>query len=201
MDMGRKGVILVRAGETVHSVALSTRDVHLLDGQYFFRDDCSYRTLFGLNFLSGLKPPPLDTPLLSYNKYVFTIQMRQLLEELDTQRDLISFDYSYAFGDEKGSRHGARQSGFRVEGGFGSISVRPAGYCDLTVMDVGPNGTGRVHTIVDMRVKRQYPTLDRGVLRIYTRKADVGWFGELDKLILFLEQQSAKTVEILHSTV
>lgn len=197
--MKRQGVILVRAGDAVHPITLSSRDVHLLDGKYFFRNDRSYRKLFGLNFLKGMKSPPLDVPLVSHHIFDLTLGMRQLLQEFEAQRDLISCDYSYAFGDMKGSRQGGAQSGFRLDGGFGFISVLPAGYCDLTVSDIGPDGRGRVHTIIDMRVKRQYPTLDRGMLQVYAKKAAVGWFDELGKLISFLEQQSAKTVDILHS--
>jgi hypothetical protein len=200
--VGQKGVILVRADDATHAMSLSTRDVHLLDGRYFFRNDCSYRSLFGLDFIRGLKTPPLDTPLVSHNRFSLLAQMRQLLKEFETQRDLISFDYSYSFGDEgKTTRHGGAEGGFRVEEGVGFISVRPAGYCDLTISDVGPNGIGRVHTIVDMRTKRQYPTVDRGILRTYTRTATVGWFDELGKLLSFLEQQTTKTVEILHSII
>jgi hypothetical protein len=37
------------------------------------------------------------------------------------------------------------------------------------------------------------------MLKIYVRKAAVGWFEELDKLTAFLEGQSADVVEILHT--
>jgi hypothetical protein len=37
------------------------------------------------------------------------------------------------------------------------------------------------------------------MLRVYRRKAEVAWFAELDKLIAFLELQSADAVEILHT--
>ncbi len=198
--MRQQGVILVRAGDAVHPLTLSSRDVYLLDGRYFFPDS-PYRSLFRLDFLKGMKAPPLDTPLVSHSKFVFTQDMRDLLVAFETQRDLISFDYSYGFEDEKGIRHSGAQSGFRVEGGYGYIDCRPAGYCLLTVSDVGPNGKGRHHTIIDMRVKRQFPTLDKGMLRVYTRKADVRWFDELGKLISFLEHQSAETIEISHSVV
>jgi len=199
--MAKKGVIQVRTGAAVHAVSLSSRDVYLLDGWHFFRNGYSYRKKFGLDFFRGLKSPPLDTPLVTHKTFSFLLDMQQLLGEFDDQRDLISLDYSYAFGDEKGTRHGGAESGFRLEGGFGDISVRPAGYCDLTISSVAPNGRGRVHTIVDMRVKREYPTLDRGMLRVYTRKATVRWFEELDRLISFLEKQSAESVDIIHSAV
>jgi hypothetical protein len=63
---------------------------------------------------------------------------------------------------------------------------------------VAPNGRGRVFIIIDMRVRRQYETLDRGMLRIYARKASVGWFDKLPALIEFLERQPGEAVEILH---
>jgi hypothetical protein len=134
---------------------------------------------------------------VSHDRMLLLAQLGNLLVELETQKDLISSDYSYGFDDRKG-RFGGAESGFRVEGGYGGIDVRPAGYCDLTISDLGPNGRGRVFTIIDMRVRRQYQTLDRGMLRVYARKASVGWFDKLPALIEFLERQPDEKVEVLH---
>jgi hypothetical protein len=181
------------------SIAPSRRDIHLLDGRHFFHD-VEYRKLFGLDFIKGLQsPPPLNVPLLTHGRVLLIIRLQSLLVELETQKDLIAFDYSYSFGDDK-RRCGGRTGGFRVEGGYASIDVRPAGYCDLVILDVGPNGRGREVAIIDMRVRRQIETLDRGTLKVHARKAAVGWFDELAKLIEFLERESSESVEILHTT-
>jgi hypothetical protein len=197
--MQRRGAVLVKAGEVVHPLVLSSRDIHLLDARYFFADGWSYRKLFALDFFSGLKAPPLDTSLVNHKTFLLLEDLRRLLVELETQRDLISLDYSYGFEAEGKRRSSAGQSGFRLEGGFGYIDARPAGSCYLTISLQGPNGRGRVHTIVDMRVRREYPTIDLGMLRVYTRQAAVGWFDELDKLIGFLDGRSDESVEIIHS--
>ena len=99
---------------------------------------------------------------------------------------------------ERSRRKRGGESGFRVEGGYGFISTRPAGYCDLTITSAGPNGRGRTSAIIDLRVLRLYETLDRGMLRVHARKAPVGWFDKLLELIGFLEQQPDEMVEILH---
>ena len=125
------------------------------------------------------------------------VQLGELLVEFETQKDLISSDYAYSFDDRKG-RFGGAESGFRVEGGYGHIDARPAGYCTLTISDVAPNGRGPVFTIIDMRVRRQFETIDRGMLRVHARKASVGWFDKLPALIEFLEEQPDETVEIMH---
>lgn len=199
--MTRKGGILVRMSDgATCPFSLSVRDVRLLDGRHFIAGGWGYRKLFGLDFIRGLKQPPaVGVPLVTHRRTVLHQQLRGLLVELETQRDLISFNYPYSFGDDQSSRHGGGEGGFRVEGGYGSIDTRPSGYCDLTISDVGPNGRGRVVTIIDMRVRRQFDTLDRGMLRVYRRKAEVAWFAELDKLIAFLELQSADAVEVLHT--
>jgi hypothetical protein len=114
---------------------------------------------------------------------------------LETQRDLISFDYSYKFDEVPG---GGMQGGFRVRGYGGTISVRPPGYCDLILLDVGPNGRGRVIEMIDMRVLKQIQTDDKGILRVHRRKAEVGWFTELEKLLQFLRKASGDKVEVLH---
>jgi hypothetical protein len=155
--------------------------------------------MLGLDFVRGLShAPPTGVPLLTHKRTTFQLQLQDLRVQLETQRDLISFNYSYSFQDEPKCRHGGAMSGFTVDGGIGSIDVRPAGYCDLTIMNVAPNGRGRIIAVMDLRVRREYDTLNKGKLRIYTRKATVGWFDELDKLISFLRQQSTDRVELIH---
>jgi hypothetical protein len=116
--MARKDLILVRAVDgPTHSLSLSNRDIHLLDGKYFFSDGWSYRKLFGLDFIRGLKAPPaLDVPIVTHRRLGLLLQMRDLLVEFETQKDLLSFDYSYSFDDQKSRRYGGAQSGFRIEG-------------------------------------------------------------------------------------
>ena len=157
--------------------------------------------MLGLDFFRGLKSPPLDVPLVSHKHFLLLDDLQTLLVQFETQQDLISLDYSCGFESEKHRSHGGAQSGFRVQGGFGTINLQPAGYCDLTVMDEGPNGIGRIIEIIDMRVRRKYETLDKGLLKVYTKKATVGWFDELAKLIAFLEANPAEEVEIRHRMV
>jgi hypothetical protein len=199
--MAKRGLIVVRAGNAEHAMALSSRDVYLLDGQYFFKNGWQYRKLLGLNFFRGLKSPPLDVPLVTHEQFLFLNDLQTLLDQFETQRDLITLDYSCGFESEKHRSHGGAESGFRVQGGFGAIDLRPAGYCDLTVSDVAPNGQGRVIEIIDMRVRRKFETLEKGMLKVYTKKATVGWFDELAKVISFLEANPVEEVEILHTVV
>jgi hypothetical protein len=196
--MGRQGSIVFETAVASHTLSLATRDIHLLDGRHFFRDGWTYRKLFGLDFIRGLKSPPREVPLVTHRRMLLLPQIQELLRELETQRDLVSFDYTYSFDGEGKSRYGGAQSGIRVEGGYGFIDTRPSGYCDFTISSVGPNGRGRVFAIFDMRVVREYETLDRGKLRVHRRKAEVGWFSKLPELIDFLEEQSEEEVVVLH---
>lgn len=196
--MKRKGSIVIRAAGASYTLSLTSRDIHLLDGQYFISGGWAYRKMFGLDFIKGLKSPLIGVPLVTHGRMVLLLQLRELLVELETQSDLISFDYSYSFDGQGKRRCSGAESGFRLEGGHGFISARPAGFCDLTISDVGPNGRGRNFAIIDMRVRRQYETLDRGTLRVHSRKAEVGWFGKLRELIEFLEDQTEDAVEVMH---
>ena len=65
--MAKRGLIVIRAGNAEHAMALSSRDVYLLDGQYFFKNGWQYRKLLGLNFFRGLKSPPLGVPLVTFS--------------------------------------------------------------------------------------------------------------------------------------
>ena len=198
--MARKGSILVQAGGASHALSLSSRDIHLLDGQYFFRDGWTYRKLFRLDFFRGLKAPPLDVPLVTHDRRFLLRQLGNLLCELETQKDLLSSDYTYSFGDREG-RFSGGEAGFRVEGGYGYIDARPAGNCTLKISGEGPNGRGRDFAIIDMRVLRKHETSDRGTLSVHARKASVGWFDKLPALIEFLQQQPDETVEIRHVAI
>jgi hypothetical protein len=85
-----------------------------------------------------------------------------------------------------------------VNGYFGFISVRPSGYCDLTLSEVAPNGRGRDIELVDMRVKRRLETDDRKTLVVYRRRAVVGWFEHLPAAIEFLGHCTERQVDVLH---
>lgn len=197
-EHGQERIDHLWAGAAEYAVALSSRDIYLLDGKYFFQDGWHYRKLLGLDFIRGLKTPPRDVPLVSHEKFFLLMDLRKLLDQFETQRDVITCDCSCGFSTETHRSYGGAMSGFRVRGGSGCIDLQPAGYCELTVRDMAPNGKGRVIEIVDMRVSREYETLDRGTLKVYAKKATVGWFEELAKLIDFLDKTPAENVEILH---
>jgi hypothetical protein len=185
--------IKVRADGNIHVLSVSERDVRLLDGDYFFPNGWGYRQLFGLDFIRGLKPK--ETPIITHRRASFVLRLKTLLSQLEEQRDLVSFDYSYSFGDESKQRHSGAMSGFRLAEGYGHISVRPAGYCTLKVSD---EATGKLSTIIDMRVRREVLTLDRGKLKSHRRKAEVGWFEQLPPLIHFLSNCSGDIAEIVN---
>src|SRR4051794_13084863 len=99
--MSRRGLILIRAGDATHRMSLASRDIRLLDGQYFFKDGWAYRKLFALDFFRGLKAPQLGVILATHQRSTLVTEVRRLLTELETQRDLISRDYLYGFESEK----------------------------------------------------------------------------------------------------
>src|SRR5947209_2688379 len=100
--MAQNGSIVVRAAGASYPLSLTSRDIHLLDGRHFFRDGWAYRKLFGLNFIKGLKTPPLGVPLVTHDRMIILLQLGELLVEFETQKDLISSDYSYSLDDRKG---------------------------------------------------------------------------------------------------
>ena len=53
--MAKRGLIIARSGNAQHAMSLSSRDVYLLDGKYFFKDGWRYRKLLGLVGIRGLK--------------------------------------------------------------------------------------------------------------------------------------------------
>jgi len=193
------GVVVLRCGDSDHEMPLSHRDVHLLDGRYFFPGGgWAYRQALGLDFIAGLGTPAVGVPLVKHPRGTLALLFRSLLATLEDQKDLLSYSYSYGFTTEPGRRHGGGQSGFRINGYSGSISVRPSGYCDLALSEVAPNGRGRIVEIIDMRVKKHLQTESEGSLVVHRRKAVVGWFELLPKALDFLERCSHVDVEVIH---
>jgi hypothetical protein len=182
-----------------HAFSLSTRDIHLLDGRFFAPPQASrYRPLLGLAFIAGLGAPPLNKVLATHRRTIFLSQMQALLAGFENYRDLLTYAYRYAFSGRPDSGGGGSTSGFRVRGLFGMISVRPSGYCDLTLSEAGPAGPGRVIEILDLRRRTTLETDDWGVLKVSRRAAEVGWFSCLPLAIKWLQEQSERDVEILH---
>ncbi len=192
------GTAVFRCGSLEHQMTLSSRDVHLLDGKYFFEDGWTYRQLLGLDFIRGLSMPPKGVTLAAHGRIHLKLAFESLLVKLETQRDLITHSYSYVLSSQKKVTHGGATSGIRIRGLSACIDTRPAGYCDLTLMEVGPNGRGRVVEIIDMRVRQEIETDNQGTLKIRRRKAEVGWFTELPKLLQFLNSATDRQVEVRH---
>lgn len=194
-----KGSVILRCGGREHAIALSVRDVHLLDGRFFAPLTASgARALLGLNFVRGLGAPPLDQVLATHRRSVLASHLEDLLAGLEDHRDLLSYSYRVAFGGRPGSSGGGGVSGFRVRGLFGSVSCQPSGYCDLTLSELAPTGRGRVVEMIDMRQRRELATDDWGLLKVSRRAAEVGWYTQLPTALEWLTAQDGPTVEVLH---
>jgi hypothetical protein len=193
-----KDSVLFRCGEQECALPLSLRDVHLLDSEYFFARSASHRELLGLAFVAGLGAPPLGRVLVTHRRSVLTSQLEGLAQALEDQRDLISWSYSFRFSEKPEASGGGSVAGFHVRGLHGFVTVQPSGYCHVTLSEVAPTGRGRLVEIIDMRVRKELPTDDWGVLSIGRRKADVGWFQELPRVIAWLKAQQGKDVQVLH---
>jgi hypothetical protein len=148
----------------------------------------------------GLRALPEGKILCRHRRKWFIVQLEGLQKRLTDQHDLFGYSYQYSFteGPRAGSKCGGGISGFRIHGLTGHISVKPSGYCTVVLMEDAPTGRGRIVQILDMRNQETMQTDDWGVLKIYRRKATVGWFEHLPKAIDWLGQQTTEEVDILH---
>ena len=196
------GILVLRCSGAEHAMQLSTRDVRLLDADYLFPEGWSYRHLLAVDFIQGLgTPPPLGVVLRQHKRTVVLAQLEMLLAHFEDFKDVISHSYQYSFsgGPEAGRKGGGSISGFRVDGLFGSISVRPGGYCFVTLSELAPTGRGRVVQVIDMRNRGPLETDDWGCLRVSRAKShEVRWFVELPAAITWLQSVEGPVVEVLH---
>ncbi len=191
---------VLRCDGEEHELALSLRDVRVLDGTFFAPQGAAdARALIGLDFVKGLGAPSLNQVLVTHQRAILVSKLEALLAGLEAQRELLSHDYRFSFSGQPERSGSGRVSGFRVGGRIGSVSTRPSGYCDVTISEVdSASGRARVVDAVDMRRQRELQTDDWGLLKISRRAADVGWYAQLPAVLTWLDGRKGLAVEILH---
>lgn len=193
----KTGTVIFRCGGSEVALPLSSRDVHLLDSDYFLQRTANYRKYLGLDFVKGLQVPPEGVVLATHRRAVLLAVLEGLHAALADQQDLIGSSYTFHFSGRRERSGGGSVSGFRVGDRFGSVTVEPAGYCTMTLSELAPTGRGRVVEIVDMRRHDPIDT-DWGTLSVRRKSAVVGWFQALPPVLSWLAAQTAQDVELLH---
>lgn len=186
--------VVFQAGDDERRIVLSIRDVRLLDGASFVARHGRFRDLLALDFVRGLGVPPEGQVLATHPREVLLTRLTQLLAALEQQRELISFSYGFRFSEKPAFSGGGAVAGFTVRGLHGSVSVRPAGYCDVKLRGSGPG----IVELIDLRATGGLQTDDWGVLTVTRRKAEVGWFTQLPAVIDWLSGISAAAIQVLH---
>jgi hypothetical protein len=186
--------VVFRAGDDERRMVLSIRDVHLLDGASFVARHGQFRDLLALDFVRGLRVPPEGQVLATHPREVLVARLTQLLGALEQQRGLISFSYGFRFSEKPAFSGGGAVSGFMVRGLHGSVSARPAGYCDVKLRGSGPG----IVELIDLRAAGRLQTDDWGVLTVTRRKSEVGWFTQLPAVIDWLSGVSPAAIQVLH---
>ena len=194
----KAGSIILRCGGSEERLVLSHRDICLLDGDYFLKRPVNYRAELGLAFVKGLSAPPEGVVLLTHRRFILSGVLKALHQALEDQRELLAYSYQFKFSGQPEANGGGALAGFLVRGLVGSISVRPAGYCTLVLMEVAPTGRGRIAEIIDMRVRKSLETDNWGTLTLKRRSEPVGWFDELPRVRAWLDSQETDVVELLH---
>ena len=193
----KAGTVVFRCGGSEVALALSQRDIHLVDDEYFLRRTANYRRYLGLEFVEGLKPPPEGVVLATHNRGLLLAALQGLQAALVDQQDLITFSYQFRFSGDPQRSGGGAVSGFRVGSHFGYITAEPSRYCTMTLSSVAPSGRSRLVQIIDMRLHEPIDT-DWGRLSVTKRPAEVGWFTALPPVLSWLEAQTRSEVEVLH---
>lgn len=187
--------VVFRGGGDERRIVLSARDVRLLDGPRFVAEHGHFRDVFALDFVRGLRVPPEGQVLVTHAREALVARLSQLLEALERQRELVSYSYGFRFSEKPAFSGGGRVSGFKVRGLHGSVSVRPAGYCDVELRDGGFD----IVELIDLRIVRCLQTDDWGALTVTRRKADVGWFAQLPAVIDWLRVEPGPDIQVLHA--
>jgi hypothetical protein len=90
-------------------------------------------------------------------------------DDLERQRSLLPYHYSYQIGDgQTFGRGSGGASGFHIKGKVHSI-WGGAGTCYLEEMGIGPDGRGQVVNTIDVRGQKHIETDDYGTITFFRR--------------------------------
>jgi hypothetical protein len=178
-----ESLLILRDGNAEHTLRIGSRDLGLLLGRGFDAGSL-FLQAFGVYecyTVAGGIPKGAQVTRRGNG-------LRQAASALhlavESDLDLLRWNYTYSFGDEK-SRHAGGYSGFRIRGRFGHIETRPRGYCYVELTDYG-SAQPRVAECIDMRVVRRIATDESGLLKVHRRMAKTQWLERLPPLITFL---------------
>jgi hypothetical protein len=186
--------IIVHDGEHSHRLVMTHRDWGLLFGPAFSEGPL-FSSAFGVyeNFtVAGGVPKGSQ---VTRKGIVLHNAARTLLAGIERDADLLRYDYSYGFEDER-ICHGGGQS-IRVRGRSGILSTRPKGYCSIELFDAGAKRP-RVAELIDLRIVGSIQTEGLGIVKVFRRKAEMHWLDTLPPLLEFLQPRLVIDLVVEH---
>jgi hypothetical protein len=185
--------IIIRDGDDSHRLLITHRDWMVLWGPQF-GEGPSFSTAFGVydNYtVWGGVPKGSHVKRRGNALYDTT---NALFIGVKRDYELFRFDYSYKFANGPKSCGGGQ--GIRVGGRTAILSLRPKGYCSITILD-GSVSPPRVAEVIDLRTMKTVET-DSGLVKVYRRKAETYWLETLPPLLKFLASRREKDLVVEH---
>jgi hypothetical protein len=184
---------IISDGDSIHQLQITHRDWMLLWGPGFVEGP-AFSNAFGVfeNFTVARGIP--KGSLVQRDGKTLHTATSALLAGIKRDHELLRYDYSYKIGD-KPKRYGGGQS-IGISGRFGILSLRPKGYCSITILD-GSAKSGAIAEVRDLRAMDTVAT-DAGPVKVYRRKAEIQWLEILPPLLAFLVTRLNRVLILEH---
>ncbi len=189
----------IEAGNSLYQLRYSSRDLRFLGGPLLPEAEDflqalglwdNYRVATGMNTEAWTSRP----------RATLMEAATELLNKIRTDREVLGYQYQYAFPADGNSRASGGQAGFKVDGQDAYIDARPPGQLYLSFTSpTEPSATHEIR-VRDIRRERSIMT-DWGELKVYRRKMPLTWLEKLPGLIGFLARQSCRELRIRHHYV
>lgn len=192
----RSSYVVIKADDQQCRFDILDRDWGVLWGPFFKEGEQFARTIGVYEHITVDGGIPKGSYVIR-NRRLLLESAELLLRGVERDEELLRYNYTFSFSDV-GGVNGGGLSGFRVRGFVGSINTRPKGFCWLQLSQIGGTGLPRIVEWIDMRVRKEIATDDRGALRVHRVAAKTAWKDTLPSLIDFLSSQQAQEVRIEH---
>ncbi len=177
-------------------VSLDATCWHVLDHPHFFSQGVLLRKAFGMNFAAGFFRKPNDGVLAKMPAARFEMHCASVWPLLKRDQDLLSYSYTCEYVSSTGKKQDAERTGFTVRGLRPGLNRKPKGYYTLKLMEITPEGKGRVVQIIDLRTCGHIHTDDGGFLKLKRRAMKVAWYHEMPRILKFCEQNKTGNIEV-----
>jgi hypothetical protein len=186
--------LIIRDGDAHHRLLADDRDIGLLWGPLFLQGAVFSLTFGFYENFTVARGIPKGSHVIRPGRNLFNAT-HGLQTAVERDADLLKYDYTFSFGDERTEKKGPVS--VIIRGRSGIVQTFPSGYCFSTLKEPGPKG-GRIAEVIDLRVVEDCTAEGLGAIKIHRKGAKLSWIETLPPLLEFLKPRVRKRLIVEH---